>query len=95
MKCLFSFFALSVAALFPTVCVTSLHVSPDAGLPFKLNHFAMMPFAASLQMSAPSSTLLFPKALDLLSLEAVPAHSFFQLWPALFKKSNQWHQRPG
>jgi len=54
-------FALSVAALFPTVCVTSLHVSPDTGLPFKLKHFAMMPFAASLQMSAPSSVFTFPQ----------------------------------
>ena len=54
-------FPLYVAALLPTECVTSLHVSPDTGLPFKLKHFAMMPFAASLQVSAPLLPLYFPQ----------------------------------
>ena len=44
----------------------------------------------------PPPTLLVPKALDLLSLEAVPTHSFFpQLWPAGPRNQSVAHQRPG
>lgn len=71
---------------------------PDSALPLGTLAFWPCPFAAATLPSnacSPPPSLLFPKALDLLSLETVTTHSFFpELGPAGPRNQSVAHQRP-
>lgn len=92
-------FPFSVVALFPTATMSFLcSFPPTLVFLFECEHFchAICCFTYFQCRSPPPPSLLFPKALELLSLETVCTHSFFpELGPAGLRNQSVAHQRPG